>query len=99
MRCISFSILKSLLPSLDCSDICGVREAYPRLLTVAANQSKDPKIFISIILRLRSPDLVRRIMIARKYYNNNYFSTANINLHLLNCRTYQCTPRQWNLYR
>ena len=48
MTCLSFSILKSLLPSLNCSDICEIREACTKFSTTAANQSKNK--FVEFLL-------------------------------------------------
>ena len=62
MRCISFSILKALLPSLNHSDICGVRVAEYK----SSNLTKTISKFTSLIVRLRTPELAQSIISAKK---------------------------------
>ena len=93
MHCLSFSILKSLLPSLNTSDICDVREARPKLaITNTENPISYKNNFTSIIVRLKTADLVRKIMLSKKSYNNNYFSTKNIDQTLLNSEIATALP-------
>ena len=65
MQCLSFSILKALLPSLNRSDICGVREIRLKQPTIGVKNPNNG--FTSMIVRLKSYDHVRMIMHARKY--------------------------------
>ena len=91
MHCMSFAILKALFPSLDSNDICGVREACPKPSLIHSENPNNSR-FTSMIVRLRSPQLVSMIMSARKSFKNNYFSTNNIDLGLLNSELASALP-------
>ena len=88
MRCISFSILKALLPSLNHSDICGVRVAEYK----SSNLTKTISKFTSLIVRLRTTELLQSIISAKKAYSNNYLTTKNIDLDLLNPEVVSALP-------
>ena len=90
MRCISFSILKTLLPSLNSLDICGVRAARPKLTPMRI--TKPDTGYTPIIVRLSSIELAQKIITARKSYNNNYFTTKDLDLTLLNSEIISALP-------
>ena len=78
LRCISYSILKALLPSLNQSDICGVRFTSSSNITEQLPAIKYP----SFIITLAKPELVQLIMRAKKIHN--YFSTRDLDISNLN---------------
>lgn len=80
LHCISFSILKVLIPSLNQDDITGAR------LLKSRSHNKFP----SIIITLKTQDLVRSIMSAKKSFN--YLTTKNIDLSFLNSELISTLP-------
>ena len=92
MRCIAFSVLKALLPSLNDirEDISETRIAHPKSSYLQGIDPNDR--FTSVIVRLQTPELVQKIMTARKSFKKNYFSTKNLNLSLLNSEIISALP-------
>ena len=88
LECVAFSILKYLLPSLNQSDICGVRFTS-RTSSVIPDLASVPK-YPSFIITLKSSETVNMLMIAKK--SCNYFSTKDINLSLLNPEVASALP-------
>ena len=77
LQCIAFSILKTLIPSLNQSDICGVRLAPSR--PTIQDPTSD---YSSFIITLKDSDIVQSVMRAKKTIN--YFSTKDTDLQFLN---------------
>ena len=87
LNSVSFAIMKALLPSLVPDDIRGVR-------FVCSTSSEGPmrdhtEMSPSFIVRLKSPELAKLVFNARRSYNNNYFSTKDIDCSTLSSE--QCT--------
>ena len=80
LRCIAFSILVALIPSLNQSDICDVRFAHPKRLRLDTQYSTPEH--PSFIITLKTSNLVQMVMHAKKAHN--YFSTKDISLSSLN---------------
>ena len=77
LRCISYCILKALLPSLNQSDICGVRFVSISNITEQLPAIKYPSFIITLI----KPELDQLIMRAKKIHN--YFSTKDLDISIL----------------
>ena len=84
LHCISFSILKVLLPSLSQTDITNVR------IVKSNNPHTTVARFPSFIISLISHDLVLSIVRAKKSFN--YLTTRNIDLSLLNSQVASALP-------
>ena len=84
---LAYSVLKALLPSLNRDDVCAVRRVNHRSRDALGGPSSVPfdvsndSLFPSLIVRLTSSELVRRIMNARRSFN--YLTTADIDRSLL----------------
>ena len=75
LRCIAFSILKTLIPSLHQSD-----SSFPtKSLRTDRELSSECS---SFIIALKSPEFIKSVMHAKKSFN--YFSTKDINKQYLN---------------
>ena len=84
---LAYSVLKALLLSLNRDDVCAVRLVHHRSKdvlnappSVPFDVSNDSS-FPSLIVRLLSSELVRRIMNARRSFN--YLTTADVDHSLL----------------
>ena len=80
LRCIAFSILKTLVPSLTQSDISGVR--FVRSKTTCSNSQGPLPNHTAFIVILKNPELVQTVMSAKKLFN--YLTTKDISLSSLN---------------
>lgn len=88
LRCISFAILKALLPSLDQSDIIGARLFSNS--TVSTTDQHPMTKFPSFIITLKHSELVQMIMRAKK--SKNYFTTKDLDLLLFNSEVASALP-------
>ena len=79
LHCISYAILKALLPSLCRDDICETRFARPGALGRPGFDSSD--LPPSFIVRLATPELVQLVINAKKAFN--YLTTRDIDTTLL----------------
>ena len=80
LRCIAHSILITLIPSLNQSDISGVRFDRSKSLHT---RDRDPlNDFPSFIITLANSDLVKLVISAKKSYY--YFTTKDLNPLFLN---------------
>ena len=89
LRCIAFSIVKTLVPSLHQSDICAVRSFTFKSLHT--DRESTPK-RTSFIITLKSSEIVKSIMHAKK--SHNYFSTKDINRQYLNSEVAIALPNK-----
>ena len=84
---LAYAVLKALLPSLHRDDISTVRRVYPRSESAPDGSNLAPHeegiefSFPSLIVRLTSIDLVRRLMNAKRSFN--YLNTGDIDHSLL----------------
>ena len=73
LRSIAFSILKTLITSLNLSDISGVRFVNSK----SSCKNMTMTVFPSFIITLVNSNLVKIVMFAKKSYN--YFTTRDLN--------------------
>ena len=85
LRCIAYSILHSLMPSLTQSDISGVRFVPPHSGGRGTSSNYN-----SFVITLKTPEIVQAVMRAKKSFN--YFSTKDINLQCLNSEVAIAVP-------
>ena len=90
LHCVAFSILKVLIPSLDKSDINGVRLASPKTFSVTDNGTVNK--FTSFIITLKNADFVQLIIRAKKSYN--YLTTKDIELSFSNSEVASALPNR-----
>ena len=76
LEIISLAIIRGIIPSFNRSDILSVRLVYTR-----GNNSSQASKFPSIIPRLKSSILVKKILLLQR--SKNYFSTNDIDHSLL----------------
>ena len=90
LKLIALSIPKTLIPSLNQSDIVGVRIARPKEY-LESSQETVPK-FTSFIITLVNIELTQLIIRAKKACN--YFTTKDLNLSFLNSETACALPNR-----
>ena len=94
---VAFAVLSTALPSLTRENILGVRDLRPRRVFEEAEESGDglaprsgaPR---SCVVNLRSADLVREVMKAKRKLSNNYLTSSYIKYELLGPASAACMP-------
>lgn len=87
LRCIAFAILKTINPSLTESDISAIR-SFP--FKSSHTDRKTTSNCSSFIITLKSIEMVKSVMHAKKSFN--YFSTKDINKKYLNTEVATALP-------
>ena len=94
---VVFAVLSTVVPSLTRESILGVRDLRPRRMIEEAEETGDglaprsgaPR---SCVVNLRSADLVREVMEAKRKLSNNYLASSDIKSELLGAASAACMP-------
>ena len=94
---VVFAVLSTVLPSLTRESILGVRDLRPRRVFDEAEETGEglaPRLGAprSCVVNLRSADLVREVMKAKRKLSNNYLTSSDIKSELLGPASAACMP-------